>query len=75
MNAIGTKLLDPINLGLTQLWLTGCVDAVAESGRNPVVSKRRSLGVENERVNAGRDDRTCLARPNSQVKLHLTYNG
>ena len=44
------------------------MDAVAESGRNPV-SKRTifSLGVENEQADAGRDGRSCLVRPNSQA--------
>ena len=42
MNAIGTQLRDPINSGLTR-WRMGVVnkymDAAAELGRNPVVSK------------------------------------
>ena len=36
MNAIGTQLREPINSGLTPWRLTVYVDAVAESGRNPV---------------------------------------
>ena len=44
---------------------------VAENGReerNPRVSTRFSLGVENEPAGAGRDGGTCLARPNSQAR-------
>ena len=48
---------------------------IAESGkkeRNPWVSTRFSLGVENDRGDAGRDGRTCLARPNSQARTGTT---
>ena len=38
-----------------------------EEKKNPRVSTKFSLGLENERVDAGRDGRTCLARPNSQA--------
>ena len=38
------------------------MDAVAERGRN-LVSIRFSLSMEEEQANAGRDGRTCLARP------------
>ena len=38
-----------------------------EEEKNPRVSTRFSLGLGNERVDAGRDGRTCLARPNSQA--------
>ena len=47
------------------------MDAVAESERkerNPRVSTRFSQGVDNDRADAGRDDRTCLARPNFQAR-------
>ena len=43
---------------------------VTENGRkerNPRVSIRLSLGVENERADAGQDGRICLAIPNSQA--------
>ena len=41
------------------------MDAAAERGRNPVSKYYRfSLSMENERDDAGRDDRTRLARPN-----------
>ena len=35
------------------------------------VSTRLSLGVKNERTDAGRDGRTCLARPNSQAQTGI----
>ena len=41
--------------------------AVTESARKEIssflVSTRFSLSMENEQADAGRDDRTCLARP------------
>ena len=40
------------------------MNAVAESERNPDVSARLSLGVENEQTNAGRDGGT---RPRDQI--------
>ena len=55
-----------INLGLTRWGLAVHVDAVAESGRNPVSKHqpiRFSLSMENERVDVGREGRTRLARP------------
>ena len=39
-----------------------------KSGGIPRVSTRFSLSVKNEKANAGRDGRTCLARPNSQAR-------
>ena len=42
-----------------------------ESGRKeriPLVSTRFRMGAENERADAERDGRTCLARPNSQAR-------
>ena len=45
------------------------VDAVAESGKNLVSTSRFSMmSVKNEPADAGRDDRTCLARLNSQAR-------
>ena len=45
------------------------MDATVETGRNPVSkSTRFSLNVENEQAGAGRDDRTCPTRPNSQAQ-------
>ena len=70
VNAIGTQLGDPIN--------SGCgTDPMAYDGINkwtpprksggiPLVSTRFSLSVESGQADAGRDDRTRLARPNSQ---------
>ena len=52
MNAIGTQLRDPINLGLTR-WRMAVrnkyMDAAAELGRNPV-STRFSLSMEMSRL-------------------------
>ena len=58
MNAIGTQLRDPINLGLTQ-WrmavLNKQIDAAAELGRNPVrASTRFSLSMEMSRLTRDR---------------------
>ena len=46
------------------------MDDAAEIGRSPVskVKTRFSMGVENEQADAGRDDRTCLAKTNSQAR-------
>ena len=58
MNAVGTQLRVPINSGLTRWGMAVYVDAVAESGPNPV-SKHQiddrlfSLSVENGRADAG----------------------
>ena len=44
------------------------MNVAAEIGRNPATKHQIvSLGVENEQTDAGRDDQTCLARPNSQA--------
>ena len=39
-----------------------------KSGGIPRVSTRFSLSMENEQADAGPDDRTRLARPNSQAR-------
>ena len=44
------------------------MDAAAEIRRNPKVSTRFSLSMENEQADAGRDGQTRLARPNSQAR-------
>ena len=44
------------------------VDAVAESGRDP---ESVPLSVKNKRADARRDDRICLARPNSQAQTRI----
>ena len=71
MNAIGTQLLDPINLGLTQ-WsmavLNKEMDAAAELGRNPVSKHQIQSEYGDEQADAGRDCRIRLARPNSQAQ-------
>ena len=48
--------------------------AVVENGRkerNPRVSTGFNLGMENELADAGRDGRTCDARPNSQARTEI----
>ena len=42
------------------------MDAVAESGRNPV--NKQQVRDEFEQAGAGRDGGNCLARPNSQAR-------
>ena len=37
----------------------------------PLVSTRFSLSLENKQADAGRDDRTCLARPNYQAQTGI----
>ena len=69
--AIGTQPNEPINSGLTRWRLRIWMEAVVESLRkntNPSVDTRFNLGVENERTDAGRDSRTCRARPKSQAE-------
>ena len=65
MNAIGTHLRDPINLGLTR-WR---MDAAAELGRNPAI-KHQMIKPEyrDEQADAVWDCRARLARPNSQTR-------
>ena len=45
------------------------MDAVVKSGGNPASKRQIQLGVENERVDARRDGRTCLAKPSSQAPV------
>ena len=68
MNVIGTELRDTINSGLARRRLTVYMATAVDSVANPASKHRFSLSVENERADAGRDDRTCLARTNSQVQ-------
>ena len=44
------------------------MDAAAEIGRNPVSKHQVQPEYGDERVEAGRDCRTCLARPNYQAR-------
>ena len=63
--------LDPISSRLIRWRLTvNNEDAITKNRRNliPRVSTRFSLSVENDRVGAGRDSRTRLARPDSQTR-------
>ena len=48
-------------------WRHEKIDAVAKAGGIPTVRTRFSLSAGNERADAWRDTRTCLARPNSQA--------
>ena len=71
MNAIGTQLRDPINLGLTRrrmAVLNKQIDAAAELVRNPVSKHQIQPENGDEQADAGRDCRTRLARPNSQAR-------
>ena len=77
VNTIDTQVSDPINSGLTPWRLAVWMDANAEgkrNERNPCENTRFSLGVENDRADTGRDDRTCLARPNSQARTGVEKN-
>ena len=71
MNAIGTQLRDPRNLGLTR-WRMAVIDkymdAAAELGRNPVSKHQIQPEYGDEQADAGRYCRTRLARPNSQAR-------
>ena len=55
MNAIGTQLRDPINLGLTRWRMAVLLDAAAELGRNPVSKHQIQPEYGNEQADAGRD--------------------
>ena len=77
MNAIGTQLLDPINLGLTR-WrmavLNEYIDAAAELGRDPVSKHQIQPEYGDEQADAGRDCRTRLVRPHSQARTRTGEN-
>ena len=49
----------------------GGIDAAAELGRNPVSKYQIQPEYGDEQVDAGRDCRTRLARPNSQARSGL----
>ena len=74
MNAIGTQLRDPINMGLAR-WRMAVIneymDAAAELGRNPVSKHQIQPEYGDEQIDAGRDCRTRLARPNSQARTRI----
>ena len=71
---LGEHLTDRKHHSSTPLrWCLYCTCPldVAESGRrerNPRVSTNSSLGVGNERTDAGREGPNCLKRPNSQAQ-------
>ena len=48
------------------------MDAAAEFGRNPVSTNQIQPEYGDEQADAGRDCRTCLARPKSQARVQLT---
>ena len=71
MNAIGTQMRDPINSGLTRrrmAVLNKPMDTAAEIGRDLV--NKHQIKPENGdgQVDAGRDSRARLAKPNSQAR-------
>ena len=69
INAIDTQLRKPDKLGTDPMAVDGIrLDAVAESGRNPASKHQIQPECGNEQADAGRDDRTCLARPDSQAR-------
>ena len=55
VNAIGTPLCDPINLGLTRWRMAVSLDAAAELGRNPVREHQIQPEYGDEQADAGRD--------------------
>ena len=55
MNAIGTQLRDPINLGLTRWRMAVSLDAAVELGRNPVSKHQIQPEYGDEQAGAGRD--------------------
>ena len=55
MNAIGTQLRDPINLGLTRWRMAVSLDAAAELGRNHVSKHQIQPEYGDEQADAGRD--------------------
>ena len=55
MNAIGTQLRDPINLGLTRWRMAVSLDVDAELGRNPVSKDQIQPEYGDEQTDAGRD--------------------
>ena len=68
VNAIGTHLRDPINLGLTRWRMAVSLDDAAELGRNPVSKHQIQPEYGDEQADAGRDGWTRLARPNPQAR-------
>ena len=77
MNALGTHLRDPKNLGLT-LWrmavLNKIMDAAVEFGRNPVSKHQIHPEYVDEQAGAGRDGQICLAKPNSEARTGTGNN-
>ena len=55
MNAIGTQLRDPINLGLIRWRMAVSLDAAAELGRNPVSKHQIQPEYGDDLTDAGRD--------------------
>ena len=50
------------------------MDSDAKAKVIPRVNTRLRLSVENEQADAGRDGRTCLARPDSQARTGTGKN-
>ena len=68
VNAMGTQLRDLINSGLSKWTPPKKATGISR------VRIRLSLSAENEQADAGRDCRTCLARPNSQARTGTGKN-
>ena len=66
-DAIGTQFLRDSPDGAFPVSIPYC-DGKQEERERPVVSTRFSLGVENDRADAGRDGCTRLARPNLKAR-------
>ena len=77
MNAIGTQLRNPINLGLTR-WrmavLHKYMDAAAELGRDLVSKHQIQPEHRDEQADAEWDCRNRLARANSQARTGTGKN-
>ena len=67
MNAIGTQLRDPINLGLTRWRMAVSLDAAAELGRNPVSKHQIQPEYGDEQADAGR------LNPSRETKFSGTH--
>ena len=68
-NTIGTYLRHPINSGLTRWRLTVYMWMLSQKAVGiPRISTNFGPSVKNERPGVGRDNHTCLARPNSQAR-------
>ena len=75
VNAIGTQLRDPDEFGIDPMACGGSnkyIDAAAEIGKNPSSKHQIQPECGDKQADAGRDCRTCLARPSSQARTGTT---